>query len=56
MEDREFLKVKEVAKHYRISCSGILNKIHAGKLEAVKIGGSYRLYAEQFKELEKKPN
>ena len=52
MEENKFLKVGEVATRYRISQGSILNKIKDGRLKAVKIGGTWRLYADQFIKME----
>lgn len=51
-EAKEYLKIREVARRYNISPSAILNKLKAGKLKGIKLGGSWRLRSEQFEEME----
>ena len=53
MEDVELLTVPEVAKRYRLTGPGVIRKLNTGKLKGFKVGGTWRLPAEQFREIEK---
>lgn len=50
MEEEKFLKVSEVSERFRISQNAIINKLRDGKIKGVKIGGTWRVFADQFKE------
>lgn len=50
----EFLLVREVAARYRLTKTSVMNKLKDGRLQGIKIGGTWRIYADQFIELEKR--
>lgn len=50
LEEEKFLKVSEVSERFRISQNAIINKLRDGKIKGVKIGGTWRVFADQFKE------
>lgn len=52
----EFFTMREVAKRYRLSIAGVLKKLKEGRLKGFKVGGTWRLYADQFREMESKGN
>ncbi len=53
MGDTEFLTTTEVQERYRMSRTAVIRNIREGKFKGFKVGGSWRLYADQFKEMEK---
>lgn len=46
----ELLKVKEVADKLSLSTASVYRMVHSGRLDAVKLGGSIRIYPESVAE------
>jgi len=44
----EFYKAEELAKKLRVNIMTIYRYIKAGRLEAHKIGGEFRIYKDEF--------
>ena len=44
----EFLKVDEVARIFRVSRSTVVRLIREGKLQAIRVGRSYRIDAQDM--------
>lgn len=51
ISDNNFLKVADVAKMFNISSMAILNNVKKGKIKGIRIGGSWRIYANQFENM-----
>ncbi|MGN0787082.1 MAG: helix-turn-helix domain-containing protein [Christensenellales bacterium] len=50
----KFLNCKQVAARYGVKVSTVWEWIREGKLQAIKIGKSYRITAEQIRVFESK--